>query len=228
MEKQHFLSLNRQEYIKLLQDWGHPKFRGGQIADWIYKKNVRSPEDMTNLSKGLREELFLKLDWHLPEVVSTISSKDGSTKLLLKNKEGRSIETVILRYDGRTSLCVSSQVGCKLACDFCQTGKLGFVANLKKHEILAQLYLANIQLQEEDKRVSHVVFMGMGEPLDNYENAVGAANTMIAEEMNLILLRGMLLYQPQAWFQKSERWPKILKLPWRFHSTHPEMICGRA
>ena len=182
MEKRHFLSLSRQEYVELLQSWGHPKFRGGQVADWIFKKNVRSPEDMSNLSKTLRDELFTKLDWQLPEVQSQISSEDGSTKFLLRNAEGRSIETVILRYENRTSLCVSSQVGCKLACDFCQTGKLGFVAHLQKHEILAQLYLANIMLKEEDKKVSHVVFMGMGEPLDNYDNAVGAANAMINED----------------------------------------------
>ena len=138
MEKRHFLSLSRQEYVELLQSWGHPKFRGGQVADWIFKKNVRSPEDMSNLSKTLRDELFTKLDWQLPEVQSQISSEDGSTKFLLRNAEGRSIETVILRYENRTSLCVSSQVGCKLACDFCQTGKLGFVAHLQKHEILAQ------------------------------------------------------------------------------------------
>ena len=181
MEKQHFLDLDRQGYTDLMKEWGQPKFRGGQIADWIYKKNVRSPEDMSNLSKSLREQLFLKLDWSLPEIVSEISSEDGSTKLLLRNSEGRSIETVILRYENRTSLCVSSQVGCKLACDFCQTGKLGFVSHLKKHEILAQLYLANLSLSSEEKRVSHVVFMGMGEPLDNYDNAVGAANIMISE-----------------------------------------------
>ncbi|SME94190.1 23S rRNA (adenine(2503)-C(2))-methyltransferase RlmN [Pseudobacteriovorax antillogorgiicola] len=186
MEKQHFLSLTRQDYQDLMVSWGQPKFRAGQIADWIYKKNVRSPEEMSNLSKGLRDELFLKLDWSLPEVISKISSDDGSTKLLLRNQQGRSIETVILRYEGRTSLCVSSQVGCKLACDFCQTGKLGFVAHLQKYEILAQLYLANLFLKDEEKKISHVVFMGMGEPLDNYDNAVGAANMMIAEsEFNL-------------------------------------------
>lgn len=186
MEKQHFLSLSRSEYRNLLKQWGQPSFRGDQIADWIYKKGIHDPELMSNLAKSLRDQLFLELDWSLPEVVSRLHAEDGSTKLLLRNQQGRSIETVILRYENRTSLCVSSQVGCKLACDFCQTGKLGFVAHLKKHEILAQLFLANRHLLEEDKKVSHVVFMGMGEPLDNYDHAVGAANVMISEdEFNL-------------------------------------------
>jgi 23S rRNA (adenine2503-C2)-methyltransferase len=89
---------------------------------------------------------------------------------------------VILRYENRTSLCVSSQVGCKLACDFCQTGKLGFVRHLERSEILSQLFMANQILAPEGLRVTHVVFMGMGEPLDNYDNTVGAANVMMAED----------------------------------------------
>ncbi|NRA64598.1 MAG: 23S rRNA (adenine(2503)-C(2))-methyltransferase RlmN [Pseudobacteriovorax sp.] len=182
MQKPHFLELSRENYKEFCKNIGLPKFRAEQISDWIFRKNVRSPEDMLNLSKELRSKLFTSLDWHLPEIVSKLDSDDGSTKLLLKNSEGRSIETVILRYENRISLCVSSQVGCKLACDFCQTGKLGFVSHLSKADILAQLYLANLQLAGEGKRISHVVFMGMGEPLDNYDNAIGAANTMIDED----------------------------------------------
>lgn len=182
MTKPHFLSLSREDYSSLLQEWGQPKFRAKQVADWIYEKQVRSPDEMLNLPKNLRQELFLRIDWSLPEIKSSESSSDGSTKLLLVNSKGYSIESVVLRYENRTSLCVSSQVGCKLACDFCQTGKLGFVSHLTKAEILSQLYLANILLKDEGKKVSHVVFMGMGEPFDNYANAVGAANTMIAED----------------------------------------------
>lgn len=181
MEKPHFLSMSASGYEDLLRSWGQPAFRGRQVAEWVYRKNIRNPEQMQNLPKPLREKLFNELDWSLPEVVSKLSSEDGSTKLLLRNQQGRSIETVILRYGKRTSLCVSSQVGCKLACDFCQTGKLGFVAHLHHWEILSQLYLANLFLQDEDDRVSHVVFMGMGEPLDNYDHAVTAANRMISE-----------------------------------------------
>lgn len=184
--KPHFLSLARSDYEDLFQSWGEPKYKAKQVADWIFVHQARAPEEMTNVSKKMREKLFLELDWHLPEIVSKLDAADGSTKLLLKNAQGRSIETVILRYEERTSLCVSSQVGCKLACDFCQTGKLGFVSHLTKAEILGQYYLANQILKNEDKKISHVVFMGMGEPFDNYDNAVGAANTFIDEnEFNL-------------------------------------------
>jgi len=182
MQKPHFLNFSRLEYRQLLKDWGMQSFRADQIAHWIYKAGVRDPEQMSNLGKDMRQKLFTDLDWHMPEIISKLDSVDGSTKLLLKSHKGHTIESVILRYENRTSLCVSSQVGCKLACDFCQTGKLGFVRHLERGEILSQLYLANEILGPEGLRVTHVVFMGMGEPLDNYENAVGAANVMMAED----------------------------------------------
>jgi 23S rRNA (adenine2503-C2)-methyltransferase len=182
MQKPHFLNFSRLEYRQLLKDWGMQSFRADQIAHWIYKAGVRDPEQMSNLGKDMRQKLFTELDWHMPEIISKLDSVDGSTKLLLKSHKGHTIESVILRYENRTSLCVSSQVGCKLACDFCQTGKLGFVRHLERGEILSQLYLANEILKPEGLRVTHVVFMGMGEPLDNYDNTVSAANVMMAED----------------------------------------------
>jgi len=176
------LANNRSEYRELFQSWGLPTFRADQIAHWIYKGGIRDPEQMSNLSKDLRQELFLKIDWSLPEIVSRLDSQDGSSKLLLRSARGHLMEAVILRYEGRTSLCVSSQVGCKLACDFCQTGKLGFVRHLERHEIISQLFMANEILKDENLRVTHVVFMGMGEPLDNYKNTVAAANVMMEED----------------------------------------------
>ncbi len=182
MEKPHFLSMNRDEYRELFKQWGLPKFRADQISQWIYKDAVHDPERMTNLSKDLRNKIFTEIDWRLPTIVDQVDAADGSTKLLLRSLKGQLVESVILRYDGRTSLCVSSQVGCKLACDFCQTGKLGFVRHLDRSEILSQLFMANQILAGQDLRVTHVVFMGMGEPLDNYKNTVSAANVMMAED----------------------------------------------
>lgn len=180
MEKlPHILSFSEADICSTLASWSQPKFRAKQVMEWIYQRNTIDPEQMSNLPSGLREKMKLEWDCALPRVVSSLSSEDGSTKLLLKNSRNQSIETVILRYEGRTSLCVSSQVGCKLACNFCQTGKLGFVAHLSKADIISQLVLANQILKDEEKKVSHVVFMGMGEPLDNYDHAVSAANTMI-------------------------------------------------
>lgn len=180
--KPHFLSMSRMEYRDLFKQWSLPGFRADQLAEWVYKKGVRDPEQMSNLSKDLRQKLFLEIDWTLPTIVEKLDSQDGSTKLLLRSAKGQLIESVILRYENRTSLCVSSQVGCKLACDFCQTGKLGFVRHLERAEILSQLFMANQILEAEGLRVTHVVFMGMGEPLDNYDNTVGAANVMMAED----------------------------------------------
>jgi 23S rRNA (adenine2503-C2)-methyltransferase len=118
----------------------------------------------------------------LPEVVSALNSKDGSTKLLLKTPTGQYIESVILRYEGRVSLCVSSQVGCKMACSFCQTGKLGFFRHLTTHEIIAQYLIAARMVRDEGRRLSHVVFMGMGEPLDNYDNVVKSVNMLVSPD----------------------------------------------
>ncbi|MCX6129108.1 MAG: 23S rRNA (adenine(2503)-C(2))-methyltransferase RlmN [Proteobacteria bacterium] len=205
MQKPHFLNFSRLEYRQLFKDWGFPAFRADQVSHWIYKANVRDPEQMSNLSKDLRQKLFTELDWHMPEVVSKLDSVDGSSKLLLKSHKGHSIESVILRYDGRTSLCVSSQVGCKLACDFCQTGKLGFVRHLERGEILAQMYLANEIIRPEGLRITHVVFMGMGEPLDNYDQAVGAANVMMAED-------GFFLSARHVTLSSSGLAPEIEKL----------------
>lgn len=177
-----FLGRTRSEWTALFKEQGLPAFRGTQIADWVFKSFAVSPDEMTNVSKGLREDLRRNFDWSLPEAVSTLNSTDGSTKLLLRTSTGQFIESVILRYDNRVSLCVSSQVGCKMACSFCQTGKLGFVRNLTTHEIIAQYIHAARAVRAEGRRLSHVVFMGMGEPLDNYDNVVKAVNMLVSPE----------------------------------------------
>ncbi|MFW7380455.1 MAG: 23S rRNA (adenine(2503)-C(2))-methyltransferase RlmN [Oligoflexus sp.] len=182
MTKAHILSLSHQDIADQLSSWGQPRFRAPQIMDWIYHKFVTDLDKMSNLPKALRNLMQEHLDWQMPQIINKLDAADGSSKLLLRNQRGFLMETVILRYENRTSLCVSSQVGCKLACSFCQTGKLGFVSHLTKADILSQLLLANQILAAEDKKVSHVVFMGMGEPLDNYKETVPAANQMIDPE----------------------------------------------
>jgi 23S rRNA (adenine2503-C2)-methyltransferase len=179
--KPHFLSLTPSDYRSLLTAWGEPAFRGEQVTEWIFKRRVLSAAAMSNLPKTLRERLASQLDWSLPEIKSQLTAADGATKLLLGSERGV-IESVILRYDNRTSLCVSSQVGCKLACSFCQTGKLGFVRHLRDHEILAQFALASDIVGKEGRKITHVVFMGMGEPLDNYDAVVGAVRQLNGPE----------------------------------------------
>jgi 23S rRNA (adenine2503-C2)-methyltransferase len=177
-----FLSVSRAEWQDFAAGIGAPKFRGGQMGDWVFKQLASSPEEMTNIAKDLRQLLSERFDWSLPEVQSSLDAPDGSTKLLLKTSNGQLIESVILRYEGRVSLCVSSQVGCRMACSFCQTGKLGFFRNLSTHEIIAQYLIAARQVRAEGRRLSHVVFMGMGEPLDNYQNVVKAVQLLTSQD----------------------------------------------
>ncbi len=174
-----FLSLTPEGCDQWIASRGFAKFRAEQLRQWLFQKRATSVGEMMNMPSDVRLALAEDFDWSLPEVIEALTSDDGATKLLLKTDKGHRIESVILRYDDRVSLCVSSQVGCKLACSFCQTGKLGFVSHLSREQIIAQYILAARMVALEGRRLSHVVFMGMGEPFDNYDHAVSAANAMI-------------------------------------------------
>jgi 23S rRNA (adenine2503-C2)-methyltransferase len=165
----------------LLVELGEPAFRAKQVCEWVFTHRVWRWEEMKNLPRALREKLAARVEVTLPEIVDRLEGEDASTKLLLSSRKGL-IECVIMRYEGRTSLCVSSQVGCKFACKFCQTGRLGFVRDLDASEILAQFALADALVRPEGRKITHVVFMGMGEPLDNYEAVVAAVGQLISKE----------------------------------------------
>ncbi len=179
-KKPAFLSMSPDALKSLVASLGEPGFRGKQLVSWLFEKRTFTLAGMTDLPKSLRDKLAAELTWDLPTVVNTLNSEDGTTKLLLSSERGL-IETVVMRYEGRTSLCVSSQVGCKLACSFCQTGKLGFVRNLSAAEIVAQFAIAHQLVEPEGRRISHIVFMGMGEPLDNYEAVRDAVQRFTGE-----------------------------------------------
>ena len=152
---------------------GQPAYRAGQIAEWVFGRGVRSFDEMTNLSKALRERLSKEASLSCAEVVETHTSKtDGTGKLLLKYGDGARIEAVLLRDNKRITGCVSTQVGCKFGCSFCATGLMGFTRNLTAGEIVEEM----ISLREAAApgRLSNLVFMGMGEPLDNYDNVLQA------------------------------------------------------
>jgi 23S rRNA (adenine2503-C2)-methyltransferase len=156
-----------------------PAYRAGQIADWVFKRGVRSFDEMTNLSKDLRELLSRKAFLSCASVVETQTSQiDGTQKLLLEYGRTR-IEAVLLKDDERITGCVSTQVGCKFACSFCATGAMGFKRNLTAGEIVEQM----IALREAaaPDRLGNVVFMGMGEPFDNYDNVMRAIRIANAE-----------------------------------------------
>jgi len=145
---------------------GWPAYRGDQIATWLYKNDVNSLEEMTNLPAELRSVLAADFELSSLEVVMTQRSTDGTAKLLLRAMDGAQIEAVLIPEERRQTLCISTQVGCPLDCSFCATGALGFTRNLRASEIVDQVLLARKQLAP-DEILSNLVFMGMGEPLLN-------------------------------------------------------------
>jgi 23S rRNA (adenine2503-C2)-methyltransferase len=169
------LGQNTQELETTLQQMGEPKFRGRQMAEWIYRRGADGFDAMSNLSRDLRARLEAEHAITYPEIIARHTSTDGSTKLLLQMHDGEKIETVRLPYKDRLSVCVSSQAGCAMACQFCATGLGGFRRNLTVDEIIAQPLLAMREGNGgkfDALTPTHIVFMGMGEPLLNFRNVL--------------------------------------------------------
>ncbi|HEX8464960.1 MAG TPA: hypothetical protein VF627_10130, partial [Abditibacterium sp.] len=168
----NLLGQNTQELENTLASMGQSAFRGRQIADWIYRKGARDFEAMTNLGAPLRAKLASEHELAFPPVVARSISSDGTTKLLLEMPDGERIETVRLPYPDRLSVCISSQAGCAMACQFCATGLGGFRRNLTVSEIISQILLCKTEDESRNQTPTHVVFMGMGEPLLNLGNVL--------------------------------------------------------
>lgn len=152
---------------------GGKKYTAGQIWSWLYKKNVFDIDKMTDIPSAFRILLKEKFSVSLPEIERSEKSSDGTVKLLLKLSDSNYIECVIIPEKDRNTLCVSSQVGCRFNCSFCSTGKLGFKRNLTADEIVGQILVAADFVK---RRITNVVYMGMGEPFDNYENVIKSAD----------------------------------------------------
>ncbi len=165
-QKLNILTLGPRGIESLLEAWGEPRFRARQLLRWLWKQGAKSFDEMTNVSKDLRERLEANCVIRYPQIVSEQKSTDGTIKFLLALDDGKTVETVwIPREDqDRVTLCVSSQVGCKMACAFCMTGQQKVERNLTSGEIALQL----LMMPERD-RITNVVLMGMGEPFDNYD-----------------------------------------------------------
>ena len=157
---------------KLLMDRGQKKFRATQLFTWIYEKKAKTFDEMSDVSKAFRDELNRDFCLTLPKIYKKQVSKDGTIKLLLELEDGAKIETALMPYNYGNAICVSSQVGCNMGCAFCASGLLKKKRNLEVHEIVGQVLVMNELLLEQDKRVSHVVVMGTGEPFDNYDNVM--------------------------------------------------------
>lgn len=169
------LGKNLEELKKLVQEEGLPGFTAKQIAQWLYVKKVRTIDQMTNLSKVARAALNEKYEVGVTPYSLVQVSKDGTKKYLFPVGE-TAIEAVMIPDGDRATLCVSSQSGCKMGCKFCMTGRQGFHGHLSAAEIISQL----IAVDESDQ-LTNAVFMGMGEPLDNYDNVMRAIEIMTAD-----------------------------------------------
>ena len=157
----------KQEFIQM----GEKPFRAEQVFKWLYELKVNSFDDMTNLSLELREKLKQNYEMHNFNILRKQESSDGTIKYLFDVLDGNAIETVLMSYHHGYSLCVSTQIGCKMGCKFCASTGIKFVRNLTSGEIVEQILAVE---RDNNIRISNVVFMGIGEPLDNYDNAVNA------------------------------------------------------
>lgn len=164
------------ELTQIVQDLGMPKFTAGQIASWLYGRKVTSIDEMTNLSLKNRERLKECYEVGATLPVHEMRSVDGTVKYLFRTPEGDYIESVYIPDDDRATLCVSSQVGCKMNCKFCMTGKQGYTNSLTAAQILNQIY----SIPERDT-LTNVVFMGMGEPFDNLDEVLRALEILTAD-----------------------------------------------
>ena len=169
MEKLTLTKLSQEELIEYIESLGEKKFRANQIFSWIWAKNASSFDDMTDVKKEFRAKLNEFCQIFDCKIKTRQISSDGTVKYLIEFSDGLCAETVLMRFDNRSnlSMCVSSQIGCKMGCIFCATGKNGFKRNLEPHEIVSQILLAQI---DTGLKITNVVFMGQGEPLDNFEN----------------------------------------------------------
>jgi 23S rRNA (adenine2503-C2)-methyltransferase len=181
-EKPSIFSLEFETLEAWLEGNNEPKFRAGQIFDWLYKKRVISFEEMTNLSKDLRDKLANHFNLTTLKTLTKQESKDGTIKFLFELQDGYSIETVVMRHEYGNSVCVTTQVGCRIGCTFCASTLGGLKRNLEAGEIVAQVLQSQRALDEVNERVSSVVVMGIGEPFDNYDPLVSFLRTINSEK----------------------------------------------
>ncbi|WP_339230530.1 23S rRNA (adenine(2503)-C(2))-methyltransferase RlmN [Aeribacillus sp. FSL K6-2833] len=167
--KPSIYSLKYSDLKEWLEQQGEKGFRAAQIFDWLYKKRAASFDEMTNLPKSLKEALAEHFDLTTLKTIVKQTSKDGTMKFLFELHDGYSIETVLMRHNYGNSVCVTTQVGCRIGCTFCASTLGGLKRNLSAGEIVAQVIKVQQILDEIGERVSHVVIMGIGEPFDNYE-----------------------------------------------------------
>ncbi|PJA62508.1 MAG: 23S rRNA (adenine(2503)-C(2))-methyltransferase RlmN, partial [bacterium (Candidatus Ratteibacteria) CG_4_9_14_3_um_filter_41_21] len=175
MEKQDIKNFTIAEFEKRLAEISEPSFRARQILGWLYRKGVSDFNLMHNLPKNLQERLDAIFYISRPQVLEIAQSADGTEKFLFRLSDDNLIETVLIPNRERATVCLSTQVGCKYNCVFCASGQNGFTRNLTLAEIINQLLFIRF---ERNQKITNVVFMGMGEPFDNYDNLVRAISVI--------------------------------------------------
>ncbi len=182
-DKTNLYNLNFDELTEFITNLGQPTFRAQQVWDWLYKRYALDFETMGNIPKAFRAQLAESATLQIGQVVDALYSSDGRTKkVLFKLPDGQFIETVLMKYEKRRTLCISTQAGCAMGCVFCATGQMGFFRHLSVAEIVAQvLYFAH-ELAQSGDHVTNIVLMGMGEPLHNYENTLTAVDRLTAAD----------------------------------------------
>lgn len=181
----NLMGLTRSQMEQFFEGMGEKRFRAQQVLKWIHHAGITQIEEMSNLGKALREKLMLVAEVRPPEIVSQQDSSDGTRKWAIRVDGGGLVETVLIPAGHRATLCVSSQVGCSLDCSFCSTGKQGFQRDLSAAEIIGQVWVAiksyDAFQSGNERVVTNVVMMGMGEPLLNFDNVVSAMELMMED-----------------------------------------------
>lgn len=173
MQKINIKGLFEEELIEILSSLGAAKYRARQIMEWIYARGAKDFTEMSNLPKALREQLSQQLHiGYVQALAKQVSQADGTVKFLFELEDGHAVESVLLRHGYGNSVCVSTQVGCARRCSFCASALEGLLRNLSAGEIIDQVLAVQKFLEAEGQRVSSIVLMGAGEPLDNYDNVL--------------------------------------------------------
>ncbi|HLD94149.1 MAG TPA: 23S rRNA (adenine(2503)-C(2))-methyltransferase RlmN [Anaerolineales bacterium] len=179
MPKQLIYDLDIERLTALFKVWGQPSYRARQLWDGLYQQFWSRPEDFSTFPRELRQQLAAESSFSNLHEAERLHSKDGqTTKVLFMLPDGQPIETVLMRYEERNTLCISTQAGCAMGCVFCATGQMGFRRNLSSGEIVEQVLYFARQLKDEGERVTNVVLMGMGEPFHNYEATLAAIDRL--------------------------------------------------
>ncbi|MFD0697163.1 23S rRNA (adenine(2503)-C(2))-methyltransferase RlmN [Paenibacillus sp. GCM10027628] len=178
-EKPFVYDLNWDEWQSWVKENGESSFRAGQIFDWLYIKRVFSFDEMTNLPKTLRDKLKDQFEFVTLTEIAKYESQDGTVKFLFELEDKNAIETVVMKHNYGNSICVTTQVGCRVGCTFCASTLGGLKRDLRPGEIVAQVVKAQKLLDEKQERISSIVIMGIGEPFENYEATMNFLRIMI-------------------------------------------------